>query len=422
MDYGLYPWVWDPVFRLHRMPTGASRCIDLRTIQDQNTAGQSAGFGFFVWESSPPPADLISLGSGDCREIRVATRQRQDIRKKLQLPKAPDGDFLVDVLSDVLGPLSDPTGQNAPKPLMPNIYGNLEIHLGMRDCAWSRSYNPAATLASSSSGHADRVKCVLRSQLEQAFDDGGKELTSKVLGGLLLRHGYRRSEVAVGAPDRCAEWQRLVSGELLEKLGPGTFAPRLPATTYTVNFDDNSLSGWTELNSFFSFSASSARSNFTGGDTVLAVLRYDSDVSSADHKSTMTLLSGAAAYAGSIARKDSTSSGPFYLQRNSSASHWEICKVSSSYVPTQIATDSSSVSLSDTTSIQCSGSTISIPEKSLSVTDTTVTTGTRGGLTAIGDSFTGSCAQDNWSIMDLTTAASDNRPRGGRIPAAFFCM
>lgn len=226
--YGLYPFTWGPSGlggNCHQPPAGASCVLDFRTLAQQATAGQSAGHGLFAWAANPP-GDLVSLGTGYAPTLAISNAARNELKLKLGLPALPSGATLADAIADILGPLSDPTGLSGPKPLMPNANGTMEIHLDGHSRIWSGKINAAQLLSANPTGHHNKIRDVIRADLQTA-DDVGK--FDEALGAWLLRLGYSVDEVKQGASGKKAEYQRLMPASWTNAK-KNAKSPKLPKT------------------------------------------------------------------------------------------------------------------------------------------------------------------------------------------------
>lgn len=449
--YGLYPWVWDAEQQCHRPPDGVVSCIDLRPITEQAVRGQSNGWGFFAWQTGKDvatelqiPADAIQLGVGDCRELRPTTTQRQNFRNAMGLTSDPDGEFLVDCLADVLGAKADPTGEAGPKPLLP-AENELEIHLDGHSKVWSANYEPAKTLAATATGRANRIRDVLRQDLETAFDTGGVELVKKVLGSLLLKHGYSRAEIAGGAANKAAEWRRLLSPKMLARLGKD-FKPSRPQTSYSDDFNrsDGAIGGnWNQILSSsggYLFSADvvsnqlkvniNVASSYGSVTQAYTILRYDSDVSSSDHWTQYTLIttdgySNTPRQMAPIVRC-SSSANTFYSRvctcNNGNETFRYFFKLVAGTATNIGSSSTNNGGFNQLYKLQVSGSTLRAWFYSVerTTTDTSITGNTRGGiyhystLATGGSSFDRYVTVDNWSVDD-GLAATPAGPVIGRF-------
>ena len=450
--YGLHHWVWNDDTKSHNPPPGAVSSLDLRPLSEQALPAQAAGYGFFAWQVGPGvdsslqiPADAIPLGVGDCRELRPTTAQRQSIRSALSLASAPAGEFLIDCVADVLGAKADPLGESGPKPLLPSENG-LEIYLDNHSKVWSLAYEPEKVLSSAPTGRDNRIRDVLRNDIELAFDTGGIALASKVLGAVLLKHGYSLTELRSGAPGKTAEWRRLISPKLLAKAG-ADLKPSRPKTSYTDDFNrsDGAIGGnWNNIlvatgpTIAFDILSNQMKITATGNGAAAqpyTVYRYDSDVSSSDHWSQYTLIT-TDGYAnsprtmGPIVRC-SSSANTFYSRysrvANGSESFNSFFKMIAGTVTTLTSTSNLSTGgFNQLYKLSVSGSTLSAwfytPLRT--ATDTAITGNTRGGLfhQFTLTSTTKYVIIDNWSVDDGLTAGSvgpcfgnTGKTIGGRI-------
>lgn len=283
--YGLAQWHWDG--SAHVPPEGATSVIDYRPLEDQATAGQSQGYGFFHW-STQRPVGAIDLGSGDCRTLQPTQQQRTELRTRLGLSADPAGATLIETMEDCL------TGIGMP--IMPGRDGEEAIHLAGHSKVWSRRVVGAEVMAASPKGRANRQRDLIRAAIDEADRTGGKKLAQKVLGACLLKLGLTRQEIAEGAPAKAAQWRRLLSASLRAKHGDAR--PERPTTRFSESWPATkaSIDGATGLDQSWSVLALSAwraglqsASNEcwpTSTETSLTAYRFGrctSAVSSADH-------------------------------------------------------------------------------------------------------------------------------------------
>ncbi len=425
MRYGLYPWTWDSEQQEHRPPDGAVCCLDLRPLPEQAKQEQSGGWGFFAWNGGgDPPSDVISLGDGDCRSLQPTTSQRDELRLRLGLSANPQGATLVDVIGDVLGSLADPTGQARPKPLMPIAGIGYEIHLASHSRVWQLDYDPRETLAASPRGRANKVRDVIRATIAEARRNGGPELAAKVLGDVLRRHGYTKQEVDEGASGKRAEWARLIRPADLAAMGGAAFKPKRPQTSYTDDFNRSDASslgaGWSSYLASAEYGISGNKciggKAATWGSSVIESARYDSDVSSADHWTQATItsydVSGSDSWLGAMSRFSSSAhTGYFWahVSRSYALSN-RLSKVVSG-TETTLSTPNMTNASGDVVQCRCSGSTISGRTNGVekaSVTDTSITGNTRGGLVYRSVYYAYRPYWDDWSIDDGVVAGGQS--------------
>ncbi len=405
--YGLYPWIWSDSEQAHVPPLGAGAVLDLRPEAEQAKASQSSGWGLFAWPDqvydeqgqlvanmNAMPLDAISLGYGDCREIQPNTATRDELRTRLGLSAQPAGATLIDCVSDVLGSLADPTGVSGPKPLLPTREGLLEIHLAYQSRVRAEAFNGAALFANTATGRNNRIREVLRTDLETAYASGGAELLAKVLGGWCDRWGISYSQAA--------KWRNLIRGPMLARLldeGKGKFSPKKPRTSYSDDFS-GTLSAWTTVAGSWLITSGALVCGTSGVQTI----RYESDVSSSDHWVTLTQLSAGSASTRPFGAVRFSSAANTCYTGNGTSGGFTLAKIIAG-TPTTLSTTVSGTAI-DTCETRAAGSTISITRVSgadTSLTDTAITGNLRGG---VGESYAAGAATpvDAWSIDDGITA------------------
>lgn len=450
--YGLYPWTWKPLLPAdgdnppqlycHATPDAAVCQVDMRPWQEMTRNGQSSGWGFFSWVENAP-SDIVSLGSGDCRELHVTPDQRNELKLKLGLSAAPDGDLLVDVLADIFGDKSDPTGVAGPKPIMPTVDGELEIHLSGHSRVWNAAYAAIETLSNKPRGRANKMRDVIRGQLQDGYDAGGAPLVAKLLGDVLLRHKYTRAQIAAGAKAKRTEWLRLLPPGLVSQLA-GDFSPVLPQTLYSDNFNgpDSDAIGqqlaWYEYGGYPAGSGWRNISNFAQcvifGPPGYVQARAEVDVSSVNHDCEVWIVwaddGGGGAQVGPSARFSAAADTAYQapLVRAFAPDRLYITKQIAG-VPTAISYYEGSDLIPEfLVRLRASGSTISAWKSTdgisytqkLAVTDTSISSGTRGGMAAYrGSSTTYPPGCDSFKIEDLEVATGQPTiKRLGGVPFA----
>ena len=407
--YALHPWIWSDSEQAHIPPPGAGAVLDLRPEAEQARASQSSGWGLFAWPDQvydesgalvanmlAMPLDAVPLGYGDCRELQPTTQQRDELKTRLGLSAQPSGATLIDTISDCLGALADPSGQNGPKPLLPTREG-LEIHLAYHSRVWSQAFNGAELFATTAKGRANRIRDVLRSDLETAYASGGAELVAKVLGLLCDRWGVSYSQAA--------KWRNLIRGPLLaELLGKtsGKFAPKKPATSYSDDFNDGNLTGWTSVRGTFDNPGTEIRYNST---TSNGMARYESDLSSADHRSIIThVFSNIMQNRLGLAVRFDSSASTAYCTAYSNT-QGALRKIVSGTVTSLGSAFSNSAY--HTPKLDINGSTLTYiigGANQTQTTDTSITGNTRCGCSTQAGSTTSPARSDDWSCDDGVSA------------------
>lgn len=436
-SYGLAQWRWNAAEQSHEPPPGAFAVIDLRPVSEQANAGQSDGWGFFSWpdqiynesgvlvaNANPMPLDAVSLGYGDCRELQPTTAQRDELRTRLGLSAQPAGATLIDCVSDVLGSLADPTGVSGPKPLLPTREGLLEIHLAYHSRVRAETFVPGPLFVTTATGRNNRIREVLRSDLETAYASGGAELLAKVLGGWCDKWGVDYSQAA--------KWRNLIRGPMLARLldeGRGQFKPKKPQTSYSDDFNraDSSTLG-SPWNYYFIAGTGPYESTFGIASNVASHYKpstdgsgvdycaYMSALSSADHWCQVTLNSSTIGANGSayvICRQTSVPDRNHYRALNNfssgSNSTLQISKLVSGTGTTIVNDSSRSKTLPWTMKLDVSGSTLTAYWNGTAYptgTDTAHTGNLYCGLGSNISSRPGTNTFDDWSCDDGITAGA----------------
>lgn len=288
--YALYPFSWiAPQGGLpgyHAPPAGAACVLDFRPLAEQAKAAQSGGYGLFAWASGAP-GDAVSLGSGYAPELVVDNAARVELKAKLGLSANPAGNTLADCLSDVLGSLADPTGLSGPKPLMPTQEGVLELHLEGRSRIWSQQIDATELLSASPKGRHNRIRDVIRADLDEAERAGGAPVLQKALGAWLLKLGVPRAEVRAGAGGKKSQFDRLISNAVKAKHGANA-RPADPQTQLVETWPNASVASlngttqslpWVTNGTTMTVSGSRLR----GQSATQCFARCTTPVSSADH-------------------------------------------------------------------------------------------------------------------------------------------
>lgn len=430
--YGLYPFAWNAATNCHEPPAGSACVLDLRPLSEQAKASQSGGYGLFAWPSiSPPiapPGDLVVLCIGYAPESAVDNAARNEFRIKLGLAANPSGATLADVMADVLGSLADPTGASMAKPIMPCRDGTMELHLAGHSRIWSAKVDAAELLSASPKGKHNRIRDVIRADLDEAERIGGASLMGKCLGARLLGLGFTREEIKGGASGKKSQWERLLSATVKAKHGANA-KPREPSTSFAESWPN--LTGdiesaaqdqsWTTL-------AVDSQNNTIGVTT--GNLAYPSTnnslkwgvcssaVSSADH-AVVGYCKGASGHTTILARA-SAATATAYGARIQYNANRKLMKIVAG-VETLLGSPTGTPSGWRTVTCEPNGSTITHKTSGLadsSVTDTAIT-GLRGGIQLFGDSGLTYCQVGAWSIDDglnPPVAAFSATPLTGSAP------
>lgn len=415
--YGLYPFTWDATAKCHAPPAGSSCVLDFRPLAEQAKQSQSSGYGLFAWAANPP-GDLVSLGTGYAPTLNIDNAGRSELKTKLGLSGNPSGATLADALADVLGSLADPTGATGPKPLMPLSDGTLEIHLDGHSRIWSGAIDAAELLSANPRGRHNRIRDVIRADLDIAEAIGGAPLLQKALGAVLLKCGVSRDELATGAPGRKAQYDRLMSATVKAKHGANA-KPARPTTSFAEAWPnvaaDITATAQTQswASNQYTLSVDSGGTGFAhaaGATFAIHCVRCTSAVSSADHWADVAAYAfGQPGYAGPMAR---VATGAFtgYSHMVTWDSVRHLLKWVGGSRTNLSSVSAGSWSSGETLRTQASGSTITgswSGKADLTATDTAITGNLCGGIVFQDDT---NQHQHNkigaWSVDDGLSASS----------------
>jgi hypothetical protein len=159
--------------------------------------------------------------------------------------------------------------------------------------------------------------------------------------------------------------------------------------------DSTTVTGWTESGDDWSIKSN----QLAPGTTTVGTIRYDQQLSTADHYAEIVVATPGGTSMGVFARSDAAT-GSYYLWRNN-GSNWALFyNVSGSFV--QIGSSYTAAAVAgDVARVECNGSTITgyvNGVSRVSTTDTHITTGTYVGLRSLQSS---TCRYDNFAAADL---------------------
>ena len=121
-----WEWITEEGQSFWQCPGGdCSGTLDLRTIPEMSIAGGiPQGYGIFTYSSQQTIPAATYLGTD--LNSTLSSQQKANIKAKFKITMTSQTPL--DVMWDMLTKYSDPTGQTAPKPLMPNLKNELSIH------------------------------------------------------------------------------------------------------------------------------------------------------------------------------------------------------------------------------------------------------------------------------------------------------
>lgn len=420
---GPYKYVLGPVAetrigdqRQYSAPAGCVGWIDLRRYDQQSSLGQT-GHSFFAmpvdW-TVPSEYTLLGGGSGDLRELAFSKSDQDAWEALLSVrPQRSASTTIVDALTESLTDAADPTGLAGPQPLMPGV--NPDGSLQQAEI-WLPGHSRIKQLSATTLGvgrWGSHCQDMLRGQIDsfeaETASNRSSEKWKDVWGGICQKWLGKHDDPKA---------RDLLSDRL--KIKYPNDKPTKPRTTYTEDFDgaDSGTLGvdltWTERLGAWTNTSNQAQIALTAA---YGLARADHDVSSTDHECQVdvaTLTDGTDNYQAGPAVRYSSSADTFYstrLLRFYSPDELGLLKLVAG-TPTGLGTHySANATLPITLKCYANGSTIkaySVGSERDSITDTSITTGTRGGMFAYGG-FGATTAMDNWSVADLSAPpAADN--------------
>jgi len=396
VKYYLGPWQWvsgrGPEF--FSAPARIIGAIDLGTIPEMGAAGK-ARKGCLCWTD-----DNVSLGSeydllatGDVREINRTARIQSVFRHTIG--RAPAGEKLHDMILDCMIDVSDPDGFTAPKSIVPDMDGWIDLTLPGHGKVKSERFEWGRNK------HTAKLRQMLRAEFSQIMDQAES-------GKLKDRQHHRRCLDALCEKYGVAEWREFVP-TARQKDVPGRLKHE---TSISESFDkaDSSTLGpdltWTEVNGDWSVVSNAAR---VPGISTYCSARAESDLSSSDHESQVDAANstdtGSQFTQIGAGARFSPSAGTYYaVAIYKFGNQYSIQKVVSN-TQTVLTQISQTISLPKTYKIRCNGSSLKAYQDSveqMSVTDTSITGNLRCGIN--GFTLSGVGVIDNFLASDLASS------------------
>lgn len=422
MNYYLGPWQWvesEPGEGYFAPPEGAL-ALDLRNTEQCSKAGVQDGFGLFATDGTLKDYDL--LGSGHLSEIRTGGKL-QDTWESL-LGYRPNGDTLGDLLWGHLTAGADPAGESTCKPLVPRADRWIELLLGERVRAEKFTFGTHP--------HTNRLKALLQRDLERvrADSESGKLIDPVTKQADTSYH--RRVMLAMCEKYRCQ------FADLKPRDWPISDTPLVHRTTITESFNtsDGDTLGpdltWAEVDGDWDIVSNQAAMVSNFGSTMRDA-RAESDLSSTDHYAQATHIIGSRI--GGVCTRFASAAETAYIgyTRVVHGSNG-ICNVSKVVAGTLTSLADSSThnnATAFTIRSESNGSTIRTLHdgaEEASLTDTSITSGTRCGLAGYDPTGSGSSDPllDAFEAGDLGAATGQPASKrmggvrfafGGRTPA-----
>lgn len=398
MRFWVGPWEWQTVGgqSCWGAPAGVNASLDLRSSPQCAVPVTPQGFGFFT------TANATSLGSdytnlGTDPDVVLSGAQKASWQSRFGLPNVLAANTLRDTLWETITIQSDPTGLDRVAPLVPNINKRYEVWLGgvlIGSKAFRRADDEATPVI-------DLLQRIYRSIRQDVLN--GVSLPKfhlKFLGGLARKFGV--------------DYHNFLPGDLPDE---GDLPPE---TTITENFNtaDSTTLGpnlsWTEykegsVSDRFQVVSNQCFTTHLDADNASSA-RADSDLSSVDHYAQVTLVVlGSGSFnkqAGPAARFSSSAQTHYHVRVLQINDNCQLCKVVAGTLSTISGGTVITVGAFPV-KITCDGSSIRSQYNGVdqeTVSDTSITTGTRCGLFGYA-----SASEAGDTIVDDFTA-SDIRP------------
>lgn len=385
--YALAPWVWDGVLGCWNPPLGCVGAIDLGSLPSQAVGGSDRAVGFFACVA--PIAGRLNTTPGDLRSI-TATNAMKDAFLRLAGYR-PQGSTLMEILGDCLLN-GDPTGESRVAPLEPESGSELTIWLPGHSKVWGEAFEWGKHR------HTNRLRDRIRHSIGLIVEDNPL-LAEKLAGAYSAKYAGRCDHPAG-----------------LEMLPPAARAnglrPKRPSTSFSDDFSSG-LTGWTQLSGTWSIVSGGLAK--TANVNVAQFIRRESDVSSADHEVSATLLTNEPSRVHGPACRFSSVASTSYVNANFAGNNYLAkytpAQTNLSFVPYILLANDSFL-------VGASGSTITGKVNGAvknQVTDTSLAGATRGGCTQYGTGANASL--DNFLIDDgISPPASSVHCFGSSIP------
>ena len=416
---GPYRYVLGPVVErtigamtFYAPPESCVSWIDLRRMSEQSSLGQ-VGCGFFTMPSGwsiPSGYHWLGGGEGDCRSLYLTAQDQSAWASLIGVsPTRTASTTLIDALDETLTTLADPTGDSAPKPIVPGVG---EGPPPVADIVLAGHSSVRRKELAIGGGWWKKLVALHKRELDDdAARDPTDRLWRKRLGDLSRKYFGSHDDV---------RGNQLVSQQLKRDRAPSNpqarqadrvFA-RKPETSYTESFDqaDSTTLGpdlsWDETQgNYGTYSNEAKGTSYSGYD----IARAAADVSSADHYTqfTVTYTQNASTQIVGVASRFSSSANTCYHAFQFNLGMCYVYKWISG-TPTLLGNSSSTPTLPFTVQSRPNGSTISglvAGVQKVSVTDTAISSGTRGGMIIYTDAalLDFKPRVDDWSIADLSS-------------------
>lgn len=350
---GNYIWRTTP-YPHWALPAGMVAGLDMRPLAEQSQQSGAGGQAIFAGDSNDSSLDF--LGRGD--EL-IDKRAKSALAKRFA---AVDGATLADAIVTLLM-RGDPKGDLSHRPLLPTS-GFFELHIGNKLKSSPFVWGDTGTSS---------VRDVLRADFRKEFERDPSH-AKKVLG-----HWTEQYKLS-GEKD----WEDLVPVDLRAEID----GPRKPSTTYTDSFTRanealDADANWQELSG--TWTVTSNRAQLASGSSAVQYARWNGDLSSSDNYAQASCDCSSNSYQGVTCRYQSAANTGYACEVEWLEDVVALYKFVTG-TSTSLGSASSIVNTPGTPVVmktEANGSAIksySAGVQRVSVTDTAVSSGLRGGL------------------------------------------
>jgi len=390
--YYLGPWVWhegtkEEPMEYWKSPDGTVGLVDLRTTSQMAKDGKSTpeGLGFFAVDGTLP-SPYKEVASGYLSSTPLSNKAELGLSSGYETRGTTALDFVWEILTEG----ADAKGESAVKPLMPTADGNLELFLGGHSLVKSEPF------VYGTHPHSSKVKEVLQNDYRKLRDfdkKHGKENYRKVLDMWSEKYKILNPEdefIPSDLPKESRLKHSTVITEDFNKAQTSTLGPDLT---------------WTAVQGVWGVSSNQALMWATTGNQAQ---RAESDLSGSDMYALIQIQNLGQDYdpfaVGTAVRFDSEANTHYNGIFAQDGNYFKLRKTVAGTV-TDLDTDAITFSFPEEVKTTVSGSTLKGYQAGVersSVTDTSITTGVRAGLSGY-HNYNYCGPSDNFEAGDLVT-------------------
>ena len=392
--YYIAPWEWN-----EKSPGGAawqaprsdivSSNLDLRTIPEQATRITRLGYGFFAYPQTVIIFDGLYLG--DNLNSRLSVGILSELNTKFKTTFAAN--TALDFLWELLTLKADVSGLTRPRPLMPTVDGDIELHLRNHSIIRSEKFDPVKH---------PKVLELERENYRKVRSETLRFRTDKTFHRKYLQRLAEKYKL---------DWRQFIPDDLPQE----SPLPRGTTITESFNTADSTTLGpdltWTEVSGDFDVVSNEVHLITGGGGAEGKKARAESDLSSDDHYAQVNITnigSGADAYGWAGAARFAAAASTFYVYFVFQDGDTGTLRKVVTDTATNLASTAITLSIPELYKIQADGSTIKGFQAGVereSETDTAITGNTRTGIYGFSAETAVPPVADDFEAADLAAAA-----------------